>query len=105
MFVYQMVIVPARHNVSEGHRLAGFPGPWRNSQRLAVAIGQFADDRWHAAPVPPGWPQWARPTDNATAGATVRLAMALSQGSSPAARALLTVGTGLRDGGHDWSHR
>jgi hypothetical protein len=63
MLLYQMVIVLARHDVSEWHRLAGFPGAWRSSQRLAAAIGRFADGRWHATSVPPGWPQWAPPMD------------------------------------------
>lgn len=146
MLTYRMVIIPARHNVNEWLRLAGFPGPWRSSQRLAAAIGQFTNGRWQATPAPPSWPPWAQPMDDATAGATawaltlfpeddiwarqdlvdleieryrsvkpwafptdrrvtVRLAMAFNHGSSPAARSLLAIGTGLRDGGHGWSHR
>ncbi|GGK73297.1 hypothetical protein GCM10012284_03970 [Mangrovihabitans endophyticus] len=146
MLLYRMVIVPARHNVSEWLRLSGLPRTWRSSPRLAAAIGRFADGRWQAAPLPPGWPPWAQPMDDATAEATawaltvfpeddiwtrpdlvdldqqsyrsvkpwafptdrrvtVRFAMALSHGSSPAARSLLAVDAGLRDGGHDWSRR
>lgn len=146
MLIYRTVIVPARLNVSEWHRLAGFPGTWRNSQRLAAAIARYEDGRWRATPVPPTWAPGEPPMDDELAGATawalttfpeddiwnreelvdldnvsywspkpwafatdrrvtVRLATTFSRGASPAAAALLAVNTGLRDPGHDWSHR
>ena len=70
MLTYKTVIVPARHNVAEWHRAAGFPATWRSSRRLAAAIAEFTDGRWVATPPPPSWHPGATPMDDQTAGAT-----------------------------------